>query len=119
MPITKIKQESSTTRTTTSRKKQSISHNKNKSIIDIKDRSKTIVHTVLANRMDKIEDSLPVLLESYLDAISYVNDDGFLPIHAACAYYARNCKVIETLINPFPIGIRTPVEVGFLYSFFL
>jgi len=75
-----------------------------------KDRSKTIVHTVLANRMDKIEDSLPVLLESYSDAVFHVNEDGFLPIHAACSYYARNDKVIGTLKNAFPGGVRTPVE---------
>jgi len=88
-----------------SKKKQSRSI-----ITDEKDRSKTIVHTVLANRMDKIEDSLPVLLESYSDAISYVNEDGYLPLHAACIYYARNPRVIATLVKPLPKGIRTPVE---------
>ena len=98
---------------TVSKKKQPRS-----TITNENDRSKTIVHIVLENRMDKIEDSLPVLLDSYSDAISYVNEDGFLPIHAACRYYARNSKVIEALARSYPIGIRTPVEVCFLHYYF-
>jgi len=55
--------------------------------------------------MEKLEDSLQVLLDSYLEAPYVFNDDGFLPIHLACIYYATNVKVVDIIMRANLNGI--------------
>jgi len=61
--------------------------------------------------MEKLEDTLQTLVDSYSEAALEVNEYGMLPIHAACMYYPRNAKVIEILIRANPAGAIAPVKL--------
>jgi len=58
--------------------------------------------------MEKLEDALQVLLDSYLEAPYVFNDDGFLPIHLVCIYYATNVGVVDIIMRANLNGIVEP-----------
>jgi len=81
------------------------------SVVDSRiDQSQTIIHTCLSNRMERLEDSLQILLQSYPDAVStWCN--GFLPIHLACIHFTKNVKVMQMIVRANPRGVMEPAKV--------
>jgi len=60
--------------------------------------------------MARIEDSLQILLDSYLEAPNTFSDEGYLPIHLACIYYPTNVKVVDIIMRANPSGVIEPVS---------
>jgi len=67
-----------------------------------------VIHHVLINRLENLEDSLQLLLDSYLEAPYTFNEDGFLPIHLACIYYPANVNVVDIIMRANINGIVEP-----------
>jgi len=69
-----------------------------------------VIHNCLINRMARLEDSLQMLLDSYIEAPYTFSDEGYLPIHLACIYYPTNAKVVDIIIRANPSGVIEPVS---------
>jgi len=75
-----------------------------------------VIHNCLINRMARIEDSLQILLDSYLEAPNTFSDEGYLPIHLACIYYPTNVKVVDIIMRAYPSGVIEPSKSPFVRS---
>jgi len=67
-----------------------------------------VIHNCLINRMARLEDSLQMLLDSYIEAPYTFSDEGYLPIHLACIYYPTNANVVDIIIRANPSCVIEP-----------
>jgi len=77
-----------------------------------KNQRKYVIHNCLklTNKKLNLDESLQVLLGSYLEAPYTFSDEGFLPIHLACIYYPTNVKIVDMIMKANPGGILEPVS---------
>jgi len=76
-----------------------------------------IIHNCLTNRLDGLEDTLKILIDSYSDAPYTFNGEGCLLIHLACIHYPKNVKVMEIIMKANPSGVTQQVMVRIAWHF--